>query len=330
MTNFASFADALAAAPGQKNLLVGNGLSIAFAESFRYAQLFDAADFSRRDPQVADVFNRLKTHDFETVAAALQVAAEISQSYGATDAAEHMEKSIVGLKDALIEAVNSTHPADRNCLSVEQCANFCDFVAPFLESSGKIFSLNYDALVYWALLRRVDPRFRFADGFSAGNLDQLKFEGDRCRLDVNLLFPHGALFIFERNGDAYKPRANRPLLEIITDQMEDGDFPLFVSEGSCEQKLEAIRKSFYLNYCLEMVDRQQENFFVYGHSLDLRSDGHILTKIASNKNVKRLFASFYNHEDEALGKLHLLRDAAEREANELELHVYPARSVSCW
>lgn len=335
MTSFATFYDALAVADGQRNLLIGNGLSIAFDQKFGYAHLFDAADFAVKDPEIASIFRHLDTKDFETVAAALNTAINVASSCGEHALSNRLQQKVDNLKTALIDAVNATHPHDRNCLTIQQCRNLRDFLCPFLEAEGCVFSLNYDALLYWSLLREKETRFSFADGFSAKGSTFLKFEGDRCPRPVNVLFPHGALFIFDQGGDAFKPRANsdpteKPLLDIIRENLSQGKFPIFVSEGSDRQKLGAIRKSFYLNYAFEMIERQKDNFFIFGHSLDYHSDGHILTKIAANKEVKRIFASYYGNEDPITGNLHHIRQLANRSEKDLEIHTFPAESVTCW
>ncbi|BCH54766.1 DUF4917 family protein [Agrobacterium vitis] len=332
MTSFDTFEDALSDAKGQKNLLVGNGLSIAFDEKFGYSQLFDVADFINNNPKVASIFDALKTKDFETVVGALYSASEIARNFEEHAFSKKIIDHISVLKTALIEAVRHIHPGSSNLVSADQAAKLRSFMQPFLMENGCIFSLNYDALIYWSLLKDGTPKLNFADGFSTKEGAELKFAGDGCPKEINVLFPHGTLFIFDKNGDAFKPKAkDKTLIEIITEHMGNGDFPLFVSEGSSEQKLMAIRKSFYLNYAYEKIERQKDNFFTFGHSLDLQSDGHIFRKIAENKNVSNLYASYYDSEEALLGNLHHLLDAAKRDStNPLNIHTFPAKSVSCW
>lgn len=254
MTSFANFNDALANATGQKNLLVGNGLSIAFDQSFSYARLFDAAGFEERNPSIASVFAALRTRDFETVAGALVATRDIAERFSQNAFAAQLTENIEHLKGDLITAVRDTHPANRDVLTDAQCENLQAFFAPFFQDEGYVFSLNYDALAYWAVLRNrpnSPVRGQFADGFGDPVDGNVRFLGDGCARPVNLLFPHGCLFIFENEGNIFKPQAvvrETPLLTIITENMEDGRFPLFVSEGSSEQKLKAIRKDHYLNY----------------------------------------------------------------------------------
>ena len=334
MTSYATFEDALASATGQKNLLTGNGLSIAFDSSFGYARLFDAADFEVRNPSIAGVFSALGTHDFESVAGALVTTRDIARRFSQDSFADSLEVTLENLKGDLITAVRDTHPESRAAVSDAQCMNLQSFFAPFFDDDGCIFSLNYDALAYWAVLRNTQAspvRGRFADGFGDPAEGNVRFLGDGCARPVNLLFPHGCLFIFEEDGNVYKPQAvvrETPLLEIINSNMEQGKFPLFVSEGTSAQKLKAIRKNHYLNYAFDKLGAARDNFFIYGHSLDRSSDGHILDMIAKNDEINHIYASFYQDEDEVLGRLHLLRSEAGRPS--LNIHTFPSYSATCW
>ncbi|MVA17516.1 DUF4917 family protein [Agrobacterium vitis] len=336
MTAFNTYDEAVNQAIGQKNLLVGNGLSIAFSDNFKYAKLFDAANFEDNNPKIAAIFKALNTKDFETVAGAILIARNISHELGNDDFAKELDQKIEELKNNLIEAVKNTHPEDKNCVTDDQCKNIQKFLSSFFEDEGCVYSLNYDALLYWALLRwftNSPTKGKFADGFGAPDNGSVHFLGDMCPKPVNFLFPHGALFLFEENGDVLKPQAaikEKKLLEIITNNMEQGSFPLFVSEGSHSQKLKAIRKSFYLNYAFEKIGTAKENFFIFGHSMDLASDGHIIEKIFRNEEIKNIYASFNSSRDAIEGKLLQLRAHVNRDDSNLKLHTYPASTVLCW
>ena len=273
MTSFETYNEALAHAEGQKNLLVGNGLSIAFSENFKYPKLFDTANFENNNPKIAAIFKALDTKDFETVAGAILVTRNIAEEFGNSEFALELDGKLQELKNDLIEAVRNTHPEDGNQITDDQSKKIQYFLAPFFESDGCVYSLNYDALLYWGLLRplkKSPTKGRFADGFGDPSNGSVRFLGDMCSKPVNLLFPHGTLFLFEEDGEIFKPQAairDKKLLEIITESMREGKFPLFVSEGSHAQKLKAIRKSFYLNYAFEKIGKAQENFFIFGHSM---------------------------------------------------------------
>lgn len=334
----ASFQDAIAAADGERNLLAGNGMSIAFdTKKFSYAKLFDAAKFQETNPSIEKVFEALGTKDFETVARALSTAKNIAANFGQTDFANELDANITDIKSALIEAVKKNHPENSNCLTDGNRIKFQTFLSNFLTTGGNVFSLNYDALLYWSILRpsgKNSPINRmFADGFGNPNGEYVVFLGDSCPMPVNILFPHGALFLFEDNGEVYKPRSKAmetPLIEIITQKMEENFFPVFVSEGNSSQKKEAIRRNHYLNYCFEKIDETKDSFFIFGHAMNLDSDSHILEKIARNNNIKNIFASYFDSKDSTQSRLLAMRAASERAEDDLRLHIFPANTVGCW
>jgi hypothetical protein len=84
--NVLSFRDALKLASpySKKNLLLGNGFSIACVPTiFTYSSLYKQADFSKM-PEVKEVFENLNTQDFEEVIHALEYTSLVLPSYKPT------------------------------------------------------------------------------------------------------------------------------------------------------------------------------------------------------------------------------------------------------
>jgi len=63
-----------------KNLLLGNGFSIACWENFNYKSLFQEADFSQRN-HIKDIFLNLDTEDFEEVVSSIEIGHSIIKAY---------------------------------------------------------------------------------------------------------------------------------------------------------------------------------------------------------------------------------------------------------
>jgi hypothetical protein len=79
MTAVLSFDDAIKSVSGlaKRHLLLGNGFSISLRpDIFSYGSLFESADFSSK-PQIKDLFERLKTNDFEVVIKHIQDVATV-------------------------------------------------------------------------------------------------------------------------------------------------------------------------------------------------------------------------------------------------------------
>ncbi|MEL4069503.1 DUF4917 family protein [Ochrobactrum sp. GPK 3] len=333
---FESLEAAIANVDGTKHLLAGNGLSMAYdRDIFSYSSLLNTADFSNSFPIIDDIFKRLETTDFEKVASSLYFSASVAEAFGENQHAEKINQTIDFLKKSLIEAVKKNHPSDRNQLSDNRVSNFQLFLRNFLDSKGNLYCLNYDILAYWGVLRVIDNnRLSVSDGFGTHDDDYVAFHGDSSARKINILSPHGTLFFFEDSGNVLKPRStnnNKMIIDIISDNLEKGNFPLFVSEGTKEKKYERIRNNHYLNYCFESIGNCEGSFFIYGHSLDIVSDGHILEKISSNQNIKKIYASYFGGETE---KSHittqLLKIKEHSGRKDLEVGIYPANSVTCW
>jgi hypothetical protein len=100
---------------------------------------------------------------------------------------------------------------------------------------------------------------------------------------------HGALFLFKEPSYAYDLKLRRggsgvELIEVISRNIRDGRMPLFVSEGTAEQKKQAISRSDYLTFALEKLASSGKALVIFGTSLS-DQDRHIVDTINENKRV---------------------------------------------
>ncbi|MBK9193249.1 MAG: DUF4917 family protein [Crocinitomicaceae bacterium] len=156
MTTLISYQEALKKAEAftKKHLLLGNGFSIACIPSiFRYSSLFEQADFNAM-PQVKILFDKLNTTDFELVINALNYGGIALQAYNEADAATSglMNEHSNRLKELLIETIAKHHPEYPKQIEESKIAACSNFLATFLNGEGRIYSLNYDLLLYWTLM----------------------------------------------------------------------------------------------------------------------------------------------------------------------------------
>ena len=122
------------------------------------------------------------------------------------------------------------------------------------------------------------------------NSDFKKFE-DTQSYDYKLLYYlHGALFLFDYSYDLIlklvRQNEDIELISLIaqTINKEDSMFPLFVSEGSPEEKLKAINRSYYLQFALRNLKDSKNKSVIYGCSLS-DSDKHIVDAINNYKKI---------------------------------------------
>lgn len=299
----------------KRHLLLGNGFSIACRPSiFTYgsllAQAKKAGAFAAM-PEVEAVFGKLKTLDFEVVIRMLEDMGKILPVYGKKGfpkTSAKMADHASALKDILIKTVSDNHPAKPNEIDDIQFYACRRFLKHFIGdgNDGKIYTLNYDLLLYWVLMHDDHPfgdtlNLRVNDGFGReddGELEFVTWLGEGGNNHQRIHYMHGALHLFDA-GAALKKytwvNVGVPLLEQAREAMNKGMFPLFVAEGSSPQKLAKIQHSAYLHHSFKsfavQMTQKDQCLFIYGHSL-AENDLHILNKIARGR-VRHLYVSLY-------------------------------------
>jgi hypothetical protein len=237
----------------RRHLLLGNGFSIACRpEIFIYGKFFEQADFSALSFSARQSFEALKTTDFERVIKTLRDTAVLSPIYGVNSViAEQMRVDADALKELLVQTIAKSHPERPSDITDEEYSN-CQ---KFLEHFSTIYTLNYDLLLYWAKMHSMlDGNFTSDDGFrSSQNNSETGEELDYVVWEPghhgqNVWFLHGALHIFDSGIEIKKftwKRTGVRLIEQIREALSCDLFPLFVAEGSSEEKLDRIRHSDY-------------------------------------------------------------------------------------
>jgi hypothetical protein len=144
-----SYDEALKGADSKRSLLIGNGFSIAQAGGqFSYSTLLEKSGL-QPDSSIRNLFDTLGTVDFELVMRALQDAAKVEDAYGAADRATLFGNDAAAVREALIHAVRQVHPGISFDIPQEQ-RNQC---GSFLKNFANVFTVNYDLLLYWVILR---------------------------------------------------------------------------------------------------------------------------------------------------------------------------------
>lgn len=346
MVNVMSFDDALKATAraSKRHLLIGNGFSIALKpDIFSYGSLFDNADFTAA-PHVPDLFKALSTNDFEIVIKYLQSTALVVEVYR-----PRLRKLIAGLhadaaaiKDALVTAIAKRHPSRPYDVSSAQYAACRKFLFNF----DHLFTLNYDVLLYWALMQDEvdDLNLLPDDGFRHPEDDPAQpwvswQQGNSAT--VNYL--HGALHLFDNGTEIIKytwSKTDVPIVEQIRQSLDKNRFPIFVAEGSSDTKKNRILHNAYLHKAMRSLEgccRAGRNaIFVYGHSL-AENDDHVFRCIASGA-VGEMYVSLFG-DPSSKGNQDVIARAGEVVARRKELRgervplnvrFYDAQSAQVW
>lgn len=354
MVNVLRFQDAIADSSRfkKRHLLLGNGFSIACRPTiFSYGSLFEQADFSSA-PNLQAVFDAVKTTDFEHVIRMLEDASLVVPVYSSAAAgiARQMAGDAKNLKDILIRTVAGNHPSIPNeieDLKFQACRRFLAYFLGGKNGDGKVYTLNYDLLLYWTLMHEdmgFDEPIDLAvnDGFGRGEDTEPEFVtwmGESSANRQRVYYLHGALHLFDAGAELQKytwVNTGRPLLDQAREAMDSRKFPLFVAEGKSNQKLAKIKHSAYLYHAYKSFSSQMaqktDALFIFGHSL-ADNDQHILKKIARGK-VPQIYVSLYGDPDGSWNRP--IREAATAltrsrgEENPLAVSFFDAASAEVW
>lgn len=314
-----------AVARGRPSVLFGNGFSRAWSnEIFSYENLLKAADFGGRESDLKKIFARLDTFDFEAVMRSLVSAQLVLEVYGGDDA---LIEKIVGdqdsLKDALISVISKTHPDRPSAVDDDEYRSARVFCSQFFN----VFTLNYDLLLHWIRNKNdlVPPvEYKTDDGFR--RTDWLGFGTDQ-----QIYFLHGALHLFENGGSVEKHASNNSgvaIIDSVRKNLNEGKFPIFVSEPSSEKKKRKIERNPYLNFCYSALRDQKGDFFVHGHSFD-SNDKHVFDQL-NKSGVTNYFVGIFGDED-SLGNQQIKGNArAWLERRGSSVTFYDAATAAIW
>lgn len=283
---------------GTSHLLLGNGFSIGCDPVFRYESLYETAVSRGLSEKAQAVFERLGTSNFEGVLRLLEDAAWVANLYGLDDddLIDLVKEDIEVVKRTLVDAVATSHLEHTGHVADEKKSAANAFLHPY----QLVFTTNYDLLAYWVIMSRDPPRFQ--DGFREDEDDPdaaTVIFSERLGRSRGLLYLHGGLHLFLAGGNLNKrcwSRTHRPLIELIREGLEVGEYPLFVAEGTPESKLRQIQRVGYLWYALEKFSRIQSPLVIYGHSLG-PSDQHIRDAIVKNLELDQVFLGVHGGED---------------------------------
>lgn len=262
---------------GEENwqvLLLGNGLSINVWEPFGYRKLYDQA--KDRGLTAADRRLFASTPNFERVLSDLLTAIRVAEASG-MDAAPLYER-YRSIQAALGHAIREVHLNRDLVPGTTRTA-----IREVIEGFEWIFTTSYDLLLYWAMAYpgRFEP---FIDHFRwGGNCEFDPSRADVHEDEVPIYFLHGALhLVVSGSGVTWKLRRGR--IQTLLDQFGqpiEGDpqaRPLLVTEGSAQDKLNAIDDNDYLRFALNQLRQVNYPLVVFGSGLS-EHDQHLVDAI---------------------------------------------------
>ena len=339
-TPILSYRDVLAETGENRHLLLGNGFSISCRPTvFTYSKLFDRADFSNLD-RVRQAFDALGTKNFEAVIRALRNFALLSSVYslGRADSVSRAAEDADALREVLVGAVANSHPDRPHKIQAEEYVKCREF----LRGYKSINTLNYDLLLYWALMQNElgDNEILSDDGFRKPaddpDADYVSWDPDNSKRQT-VRYLHGALHLFDTGTEMKKytwVNTQKPLIEQIRAALLEESYPVFVSEGTSHEKVDRIRHNDYLCKMYRSFTEIQGAIVVFGHSLDDSDDHIFIDRIGRHGKTSHLFVSLHGDPSSPSNQVIVQRSSMlsglRRAKWPLEVKYFDADSAAVW
>jgi hypothetical protein len=247
--------------------LLGNGASRAVSEVFAYDSLLAEANLADAD---LDLFETIGTSNFEEVLRALDIARFVCQQLNHNDAGVQARRD--GIRQALATTIHNHH------VGWQQAAGWrLTEIRAALRDFSAVFTTSYDLILYWAM------NYPAPDGFidhfwhmPDNHFDAADSPTWNDRTVVYWL--HGGLHIYRWGSDGTAKRVNDGAA-LLGQFAEGGFLPLYVAEGTAEQKRRAIRDSDYLSFCLRSLESDDRAIAIVGHAIG-EPDQHLVEAIS--------------------------------------------------
>ncbi len=287
MPEVVTFARALELTNSAKHahVLLGNGFSRAWRdEVFSYQALFEQAVKKGLSGTAKRAFKALCTTDFEQVMRLLRQAALLAEEFKHTKLAGELSGVADELREVLVRTIASNHPERPHAITPTQYKACKTFLSRF----KYIYTVNYDLLLYWALMQsEIEPQVNCDDGFRhpyGGPAEYVSWEIENTN-QQNIHYLHGALHIFDAGPEVQKytwSNTQIALIDQIREALSSHKYPLFVSEGTSDSKLDRIHHSSYLSRAYRSFANCQHRLVIYGLAM-AENDEHILRLLDRGK-----------------------------------------------
>ncbi len=319
------------------HLLLGNGFSIAYDPSiFSYNALSDYVQ-DKQNEELTKLFDCVKTTNFEIVLRELRIAYKLCKTFGAEN---YVLNKIVSsgklLKKHLIEAIENLHPEHVFTISDEQCSKCYEFLQTYIDNEGKIFYTNYDLLLYWVLMRSSSASM---DGFGRAepqdgeDPNETKLIWGKYKNQQSVFYLHGALPLFDDGIDVVKEEYSYGtfLIDKIRKNIAQEKYPIFVTAGSSEEKLQHIMHNKYLEHCYEQLCSIKGSLITFGFQFG-SYDNHVIdaiNKAAYNgalKDADKLWSVYIGvYSESDLNYINSIKDNFK-----CKVKLFDARTINPW
>lgn len=316
------------------SILLGNGFSRAFSNEFGYATLRSVAKMPKLTVSKDKLFRQAGTDDFETVMRNLQQAADLLKLYEPHNTAlgRALRADALVVRDGLVETLIAIHPPAAQKIEDEKYRAARKFLSPF----KRIFTVNYDLLLYWAVLRQYlsPPSVVVKDGFGRTGEGALTWSPPNRADEQQIFYLHGAMHLYVEDHRLRKIQVPRgQMVARLRSNLEAGRYPLVVTEGSSLDKQLRIERSAYLTYCHRRLARSGGALFIHGMAMS-DNDQHILDAITRSR-IEAIYVGLHGDPSVATGNIRAKAQelAGNRKAKggrALRVQFYDSGTASAW
>lgn len=183
------------------SLLLGNGASIAIDSRFGYSSIIEHA---RKNELLSDdieqLFDFFKTEDFELVLRLVWQASNVNRSLRIPD--ERTYTAYIRVRECLIQSVRDIHP------EYQEISEYLPSIYTFIKEFSTVISLNYDLIIYWAIMHGTSIRDRhslkdcFVNKQFYENWRDLRTSLHYGGITTLVFYPHGNLVLCRNNVEA--------------------------------------------------------------------------------------------------------------------------------
>ena len=327
-----------------KHLLLGNGFSMSYdSEIFSYNALYSFIE-NLDNEVLSKLFNIINTKNFELVMQQIDNFIQMAEVFSSDKS--FIEKLITAnkeLQESLINAIKELHPEHVFEVPKEKSEACFKFLSDFLDNSGKIFSTNYDLLLYWVLMRNESKNTVDGFGKELENEEETKRgkEPEFSELiwgpnksNQSVFYVHGALHLFDSGIDIIKEiySNNTYLLENIKKRLDDKHYPIFVTAGNGDEKLNHIAHNKYLTNSYDNLSDITGSLVTFGFNFG-EYDNHIIEALNKASKFKKdesrkgklfsIYIGVYSESD--LEHIESIKDKFDCKVN-----IYNAGSTKIW
>lgn len=321
-------------AKGNKHLLLGNGFSVAlFPQIFNYKKLSDHID----NQDIKKLFTEFNTTDFEYVMYKLIECLRVLEYYDRDSPLYNtINSDIETLKEILISVIAQHHPDNPKSITDDQYDSCFHFLSHF--QSGKVYTFNYDLLLYWVFMHFIDSpdkKLKINDGFRTYDEDEsmVTWEIGRER-HQNLYYIHGAMHLFRDKRSVIEKfnwkNTGISISEQVRMAVSENKLPIFISEGTSEHKLKRITENGYLARAMASLKSIRGNLFIFGHSIR-DEDDHVFDLIIRDGKVNNIFISVFGDMNSTANQ-HIIKKIENWNNLDTEknFYLYNAQSAKVW